>query len=729
MSGDQISRVLKYKAVQSCMDDLASASGLDSATKAAEVYTSLAPLVVEAMARTSQSPASVENLLEMSRALTWAERDTPEVLFSERARFGNGLAPLIFGDSMPAILSRLTSTQGVGEYGANTLLETTAVVVLAVVAGPPTNHLSTDVLAAALAGNVPAQQTKSAPGTETITHQAATASAPPAQPASQQPPAHANPAPAAATVPKDSAPKASAPKNAAPKTARATDDDDSKSNLGILVGGLLALVAVAGIGFMTLTGGSGESDGDAAESTPDSIAFDSETETPDTTVASESEGGETGEGGETDPAPAAPVDEELDDKLTLRVPMTDIENSDRDASGILNFTFDTATGEVCYSVESINIQGPYRSHIHVGGADEKGGIVVDLGPLESGDVGCVQNLPIDTNAILADRAGHYAELHDISEEWTIRGQLSEAISDDIVSLSVPMEDIVDADRGASGVLNFEFDTVTGRVCYSVESINIQGPYRTHIHVGTSDEKGGIVVDMGALDSGDEGCVENLPVDTKAILNNKSGHYAELHDISEEWTIRGQLSEATTGDSAPEGGAQVDATGGGASIVLEGGTVFLEGAVPDQATADDMFNSLAGIDSATPVVNNLTVEAGAPLPSGRVVIADAVFFAPNSDDVKAIDDKTLAAITALALSRDDWILTVVGHTDSLGSDVSNLELSLRRASALRDLLAEQGVPEENLRVRGAGETAPIGDNNTAAGRAENRRIEFEFTPSS
>lgn len=152
-------------------------------------------------------------------------------------------------------------------------------------------------------------------------------------------------------------------------------------------------------------------------------------------------------------------------------------------------------------------------------------------------------------------------------------------------------------------------------------------------------------------------------------------------------------------------------------------------MPDQATADELVASLVRVSSATPVVDNLTVVDDAPLPTGRVIIADAIFFDVNSDVVKAIDQQTLDAIVALAGSRDDWILTVVGHTDDQGSDVYNLELSLRRATALRDLLTEQGIPEENLRIRGAGEIAPIGDNTTAEGRAQNRRIEFEFTPKS
>ena len=70
--------------------------------------------------------------------------------------------------------------------------------------------------------------------------------------------------------------------------------------------------------------------------------------------------------------------------------MLDIENPDSDANGTLNFDFNTVTGEVCYSIDSINIDGPYRSHIHAGDFGDKGGIVVDLGPQESGAVGCVE---------------------------------------------------------------------------------------------------------------------------------------------------------------------------------------------------------------------------------------------------------------------------------------------------------------------------------------------------
>jgi len=708
MSTKQQAQILSYSDVGSAMAALAEASGLESGNRAAEAHQRLAPIVVEAMSIIGQSPKALQELLVAARGLSWVERTSPEVLFeNSNASFGHGLGQVIFGETMPALVSTIASNEGLTESNAGVLLEVIAAVTIGVMAGLPDNRLTAEGLAFTLAAN----------GSTSSADQTAL---PPTD-------AEADSETDAVTAPAVAAVGAAPVSQPTTRSSNPPIEAESKSKVPMLAGAAVALLAVVGIGFVVFGGGSGE-----AVAEPEIVALDVETSA--TTIVESAttvidtvdpeDGAPSADEGEI-----APVNIASEDVVSLSVPMLDITDPERGASGVLNFDLNTVTGEVCYSVESINIDGPYRSHIHVGGYGVQGGIVVDLGPLESGEVGCVENLPIDTKAILDDRANHYAELHDVSEEFTIRGQLSETIDGDIVSLSVPMVNDVGLSDDASGVLNFDFNTTTGEVCYSVESINIDGPYRSHIHVGDAGVQGGIVVDLGPLDSGDVGCVENLAVDTNAILANKSGHYAELHDVSEEFTIRGQLSETVVVDDDFDVASQVDADGGGASIVLEGGTVFLEGAVPDQATADELFGSLSGLAAVTPVINNLTIDPDAPLPSGRVVIADAVFFDVASDEIKSIDEVTLEAITALALSRENWVLTVVGHTDDRGSDVDNLELSLRRASSLRDLLAAQGVPDENLRIRGAGETAPVGDNRTEAGRAENRRIEFEFTPSS
>lgn len=63
----------------------------------------------------------------------------------------------------------------------------------------------------------------------------------------------------------------------------------------------------------------------------------------------------------------------------------------------------------------------------------------------------------------------------------------------------------------------------------------------------------------------------------------------------------------------------------------------------------------------------------------------------------------------------------GHTDSVGGDAYNMKLSAERANAVRVYLVSQGVPEQQLTSRGYGETQPVADNKTDAGRAQNRRV--------
>src|SRR5207237_861128 len=63
--------------------------------------------------------------------------------------------------------------------------------------------------------------------------------------------------------------------------------------------------------------------------------------------------------------------------------------------------------------------------------------------------------------------------------------------------------------------------------------------------------------------------------------------------------------------------------------------------------------------------------------------------------------------------------IVGHTDSRGSDASNQQLSERRANAVREVLAQDGVAASRIVARGAGETRPVSTNDTTTGRAMNR----------
>ena len=71
--------------------------------------------------------------------------------------------------------------------------------------------------------------------------------------------------------------------------------------------------------------------------------------------------------------------------------------------------------------------------------------------------------------------------------------------------------------------------------------------------------------------------------------------------------------------------------------------------------------------------------------------------------------------------------MIGHTDNAGSDSYNFDLSTRRAQAVAGIILEEGVSPGRVRSLGRGETQPIASNDTAAGRAQNRRVEIIITP--
>jgi len=72
------------------------------------------------------------------------------------------------------------------------------------------------------------------------------------------------------------------------------------------------------------------------------------------------------------------------------------------------------------------------------------------------------------------------------------------------------------------------------------------------------------------------------------------------------------------------------------------------------------------------------------------------------------------------------IKITGHTDAIGTDAYNQALSLDRATTVKNYLVSKGVPAGNITVVGMGEKQPVATNNTAAGRAQNRRVEFEIT---
>jgi outer membrane protein OmpA-like peptidoglycan-associated protein len=92
-----------------------------------------------------------------------------------------------------------------------------------------------------------------------------------------------------------------------------------------------------------------------------------------------------------------------------------------------------------------------------------------------------------------------------------------------------------------------------------------------------------------------------------------------------------------------------------------------------------------------------------------------------------DSATLLDRLAVAVSACPGAATIEGHTDSVGLPANNQALSEARAAAVRDALQTRGVAADKLSAKGFGDTRPIAENTSSAGRRQNRRIEFKATP--
>lgn len=111
----------------------------------------------------------------------------------------------------------------------------------------------------------------------------------------------------------------------------------------------------------------------------------------------------------------------------------------------------------------------------------------------------------------------------------------------------------------------------------------------------------------------------------------------------------------------------------------------------------------------------------------VNLPEAVLFATDSAVVHSALRAEVASIAANLVSYPNSTIKVLGHTDNAGSAAYNAELSQRRAVAVADILIGSGVPAARLSAVGLGEDRPIAGNTTAAGRAQNRRVEIIITP--
>ncbi|MGC9491527.1 OmpA family protein [Vibrio genomosp. F10] len=104
-------------------------------------------------------------------------------------------------------------------------------------------------------------------------------------------------------------------------------------------------------------------------------------------------------------------------------------------------------------------------------------------------------------------------------------------------------------------------------------------------------------------------------------------------------------------------------------------------------------------------------------------SNEALFESNSTEMSAELKVQLLHVLERLQRYPETTVQIIGHTDSLGDANYNLSLSEVRAQKVADYLASQGVSRQRMTVKGVGELNPIASNDTASGRAHNRRVEI------
>lgn len=149
----------------------------------------------------------------------------------------------------------------------------------------------------------------------------------------------------------------------------------------------------------------------------------------------------------------------------------------------------------------------------------------------------------------------------------------------------------------------------------------------------------------------------------------------------------------------------------------------------QGCPDGDGDGVADIDDKCPTVAGIKENKGCPAVKEETLkvftqALTGILFETGKDIIKPVSFPILNNVVDIMKANPEYILEINGHTDNVGDDAKNLDLSNRRAISVKKYLSDKGVDPARLLPKGFGETTPVADNATAAGRTKNRRVEFK-----
>jgi OmpA-OmpF porin, OOP family len=229
-----------------------------------------------------------------------------------------------------------------------------------------------------------------------------------------------------------------------------------------------------------------------------------------------------------------------------------------------------------------------------------------------------------------------------------------------------------------------------------------------------------------VDDPTTGAADGFAFDFARLLINPKG-------FTYSGTIRGIVVDKTSEE--PIDGALVSAanvqkatTGKDGKFELKevpAGLVVTTGSHPDYITGSEQEDLTAGqvVEITLRLERTKNEDLAKRLEDEGKVDLYGIYFDTDKATLKPESEATLNQVLGLLKGKPALRLEIGGHTDSQAGDSYNLDLSKRRAQSVVKWLTDKGIAAARLKAEGFGETRPVADNETAAGRALNRRVEI------